>query len=345
MRFVPPKIGNRAVPAPALFVLGGTSMYIGAALAVGLFDQLSPSVVAMLRLSGAAVVLLGWRRPGRATWGSGSRMRRAVAFGFATGLMNLAFYEAVARLPLGTAVAVEFCGPVVVAAVAARRARDGAAVGLAAVGVLLIADVRWSGSSSGMLWALAAAAMWAAYVVLGKRVAGAGSGLNEMAVGFTVAAVALSPLLLLGGLGLSALADPRVLALAVGVGLLSSVLPYVLDQMVLRRVGQARFAILLALLPATATVLGLIVLGQVPGVLEGVGIVLVIAAVALRSGDGDVPAVPLGDRHPGRSSRTGALHSHGRVLWGRSGVAERPVRRGPRQGRGQSTGGPGGWPS
>lgn len=264
-------------------------MYIGTALAVDLFDRLSPSTVAMLRLSGAAVVLLGWRRPGRATWGSGSRMRRAVAFGFVTGLMNLAFYEAVARLPLGTAVAVEFCGPVVVAAVASRRARDVAAVGLAAVGVLLIADVRWSGSSSGVLWALAAAAMWAAYVVLGKRVAGAGSGLDEMAVGFAVAAVALSPLLLLGGPGLSALADPGVLASAVGVGLLSSVLPYVLDQLILRRVGQARFAVLLALLPATATAIGLIVLGQVPGVLEGVGIVSVIAAVALRSGDGDVP--------------------------------------------------------
>lgn len=280
------------VPAPALFVLGGVSLYAGAALAVGLFAVLAPSVVAVLRLLGAAVVLLAWRRPGRAAL-RGPRLLRAGAFGMATALMNIAFYEAVARLPLGTAVAIEFCGPVLVAAVASRRPRDVAAVVLAAAGVLCIADVRWSGSPSGVLWALAAAVMWAAYILLGKRVASAGNGLDDMAVGFSVAAVLLAPLLLVGGpAGLAALADPLVLLLAVGVGVLSSVVPYVLDQLVLRRVGQARFAVLLALLPATATVVGLLVLGQVPGPLEGLGIAAVVAAVLLRSRDGDEPAPP-----------------------------------------------------
>lgn len=275
------------VPAPAVFVVGGLSMYVGAALAVGLFDVLTPSTVAVLRLLGAAAVLLAWRRPARGAW-RGGRLVRASAFGLATALMNLAFYEAIARLPLGTAVAVEFCGPVAVAAVASRRPRGVAAVGLAALGVLLIADVRWSGSPSGVLWALAAALLWAAYILLGKRVASAGNGLDDMAVGFAVAAVVLSPLLLLDGPGaLGALADPVVLVLAVGVGVLSSVVPYVLDQLVLRRVGQARFAVLLALLPATATVVGLVALGQVPGMVETVGIGAVIAAVALRSRDGD----------------------------------------------------------
>ncbi|WP_300009267.1 EamA family transporter [Pseudonocardia sp.] len=267
-------------------------MYLGAALAVGLFDVLTPTAVALLRLLGAAAVLLAWRRPGRAAW-RGARLARAVVFGLATALMNLAFYEAIARLPLGTAVAIEFCGPVAVAAVASRRPRDVAAVVLAALGVLLIADVRWSGSPSGVLWALAAAAMWAAYILLGKRVASAGNGLDDMAVGFAVAAVVLSPLLLLGGPdGLGALGDPAVLVLAVGVGLLSTVVPYVLDQLVLRRVGQARFAVLLALLPVTATVVGLVALAQVPGTVEALGIAAVIAAVALRSRDGDGPAVP-----------------------------------------------------
>lgn len=278
------------VPAPALFVLGGLSMYVGAALAVGLFDVLSPTAVALLRLSGAAAVLLAWRRPGRAAW-RGPRLVRASAFGLATALMNLAFYEAIARLPLGTAVAIEFVGPVAVAAVASRRARDVGAVALAAVGVALIADVRWSGSPSGVLWALAAAGMWAAYILLGKRVASAGNGLDDMAVGFVVAAVVLSPLLLLGGPGaLGALADPGVLVLAVGVGVLSSVVPYVLDQLVLRRVGRARFAVLLALLPATAAVVGLLALAQVPGMVEALGIAAVVVAVALRSRDGDVAA-------------------------------------------------------
>jgi inner membrane transporter RhtA len=280
-------VGSR-IPAPLLFVVGGVSMYVGAALAVGLFDLLSPSAVALLRLVGAGVVLIAWRRPGHEAW-RGRRLARAVAFGLATALMNVAFYEAVAELPLGTAVAIEFCGPVAVAAVASRRPRDVAAVVLAAAGVLLIADVRWSGSPSGVLWALAAAAMWAAYIVLGKRVAGAGNGLDDMAVGFVVAAVVLSPLLLADGAGaLAALADPLVLLVAVGVGVLSSVVPYVIDQVVLRRLGQARFAVLLALLPATATVVGLIGLAQVPGVGEAIGIAAVVAAVALRSRDGDV---------------------------------------------------------
>jgi Predicted permease, DMT superfamily len=269
-------------------------MYVGAALAVGLFDHLSPSTVAVLRLLGAAVVLIIWRHPGRDAW-RGARLARAAAFGFATALMNLAFYEAIGRLPLGTAVAIEFCGPVAVAAVASRRPRDVAAVVLAAGGVLLIADVRWSGSPAGVLWALVAAALWASYIVLGKRVASAGNGLDDMAVGFAVAAVALSPLLLIGAgpEGLGALADPVVLLVAVGVGVLSSVVPYVIDQLVLRRVGQARFAVLLALLPATAALVGLIALAQVPGLLEAVGIAAVIVAVALRSRDGDV-VLPVG---------------------------------------------------
>lgn len=283
-------------PAPMLFVIGAVSMYAGAAVAVGLFSLLAPAAVAVLRMLGAAAVLLAWRRPAAAAW-RGPRLVRAAAFGLATAGMNIAFYEAIARLPLGTAVAVEFCGPVAVAAVASRRPRDVAAVVLAAVGVALIADVRWSGSPSGVLWALAAAALWAAYIVLGKRVAGAGNGLDDMAVGFAVAAVVLSPLLLLGGgsgrVGLAALADPLVLLLAVGVGVLSSVVPYVLDQIVLRRVGQARFAVLLALLPATATVVGLIALGQVPSPLEAVGIAAVVVAVSVRSRDGDAPE-PLG---------------------------------------------------
>jgi inner membrane transporter RhtA len=281
------------VPAPVLFVIGAVSMYAGAAMAVGLFGDLAPAAVAVLRMLGAAGVLVAWRRPGAAAW-RGARLLRAAAFGLATAGMNIAFYEAIARLPLGTAVAIEFCGPVAVAAVASRRPRDIAAVVLAAAGVALIADVRWSGAPLGVLWALVAAALWAAYIVLGKRVAGAGNGLDDMAVGFAVAAVVLTPVLRVGGAaGIAALADPVVLLLAVGVGVLSSVVPYVLDQIVLRRLGQARFAVLLALLPATATIVGLVALAQVPSPLEAAGIAAVVVAVALRSRDGDSPE-PLG---------------------------------------------------
>ncbi|WP_344419419.1 EamA family transporter [Pseudonocardia ailaonensis] len=273
-------------------------MYVGAALAVGLFDRLSPAAVAALRILAAGVVLLVVRRPERAAWGR-ARLRRSVPFGVATGLMNVAFYEAIARLPLGTTVAVEFCGPVAVAAVLSRRPRDVAAVLLAAGGVALIADVRWSGSVSGVLWAFAAAAMWAAYILLGTRVASAGNGVDDMAVGFTVAGIVCSPALFLGGPhGLAPLAEPTVLLLVVGVGLLSSVVPYGLDQIVLRRVGRARFAVLLALLPATATVIGFVVLGQLPGLAEAAGIAAVVAAVAVRSRDGDVPVEAPGQPYP-----------------------------------------------
>lgn len=273
-------------------MVGALSMYVGAALAVGLFDRLAPSAVAVLRLIGAAAVLLAWRRPPAAAW-RGRRLVRATAFGLATGLMNLAFYEAIARLPLGTAVAIEFCGPVAVAAVASRRPRDVGAVLLAAVGVLLIADVRWSGAPWGVVWALAAASMWAAYILLGARVATVGNGIDDMAVGFGAAAVLLSPALLIGNPGgVATLVDPVVLGLGVGLGVLSSVVPYVLDQVVLRRVGTARFAVLLALLPATATIVGLVLLAQLPGPAEAVGIAAVVAAVALRSRDGDPPLRP-----------------------------------------------------
>ncbi|MGH4025373.1 MAG: EamA family transporter [Pseudonocardiaceae bacterium] len=269
-------VRHPGVPAPLLFVLGGASLYGGAALAVLLFDRLSPAAVAWLRMLVAALVLVAWRRPTRSAW-RGKRLVLAGCFGLATGLMNVAFYEAIARLPLGTAVAVEFCGPVAVAALGSRTRRDIGALLLAVIGVVLIADVQLASSPAGFGLALLAAALWAAYIVLGRRVALGGSGLDDMAVGFTMAAVLLCPLA--WGTG-PAWNSPALLALAVGVGVLSTVLPYSLDQVVLRRIGPARFALLLALLPATAAVIGLVVLGQLPSLPETAGIGATVAAVA-----------------------------------------------------------------
>jgi inner membrane transporter RhtA len=293
--------GLARVPAPALFLLGGGSQYVGAAVAVGLFRELEPAAVAWLRLLGAAVVLVAWRRPPAAAWW-GRRLLLAGAFGLVTGVMNAAFYEAIDRLPLGTAVAVEFCGPVAVAALASRGARDWAALVLAGLGVVLIADVQWAGSASGVLWALAAATAWAGYIVLAKRVAQGGNGVDRLAVGFAVASVLLVPLVLGSG---RLWGSPRLLLLGVGVGVLSSVLPYVLDQVVLRRIGRARFAVLLALLPVTAALVGLVALGQVPGWAEGAGILAVMVAVMLRSRDDDperAGAPPAGTGGPGSAS-------------------------------------------
>ena len=268
-------------------------MYLGAAVAVRLFEVATPAGVAWLRCLGAAIVLLAWRRPGRQAW-RGRPLLLAGGFGVVTAGMNVVFYAAIARLPLGTAVALEFVGPVVVAAIGSRGRRDIVALVLVAAGVGCIADVQLSGSPLGVAFALAAAAAWAGYIVLGKRVAmigGVGSGFDSLAVGFTVATVVLSPL----ALGTGGVWDsPRWLLLGLGVGVLSTVVPYALDQVVLRRIGRARFAVLLALLPVTASVIGFLVLGQIPLPLEAAGIMAVVLGVALRSRED--PGAP--DRQP-----------------------------------------------
>jgi inner membrane transporter RhtA len=271
-------------------VFGGLSMYLGAAAAVRLFDVLSPAAVAWLRQLGAAVVLLAWRRPGRAAW-RGRTWGLAALFGMVTAAMNLVFYESLARLPLGTAVALEFVGPVLVAAFGSRSVRDIGALLLVVSGVALIADVRWAGSTLGVLFALSAAMLWAGYILLGKKVANVGLGVDGLAVGFAVATVVLSPLAL--GTG-PVWSSPRLLLLGVGVGVLSTVVPYALDQVVLRRMGQARFALLLALLPVTATTIGLLVLRQVPTLPEALGILAVAAGLTIRTRAGhEQPPEPL----------------------------------------------------
>lgn len=274
-------LGVGRIPAPLLFVTGGVSMYLGAALAVGLFDVADPASVAWLRQLGAAIVLLAWRRPGRASW-RGKVFWLAAVFGLVTAGMNVAFYEAIDRLPLGTAVALEFVGPVLVAAFGSRSVRDFGALLLVVCGVVLIADVRWAGSPLGVLFALSAAVLWAGYILLGKRVASLGLGVDGLAVGFGVATVVMSPLAVGAG---PVWTSPRLLLLGVGVGVLSTVVPYVLDQVVLRRMGQAAFALLLALLPVTATVIGLVVLRQVPSLLEAVGILAVALGLTMRTRD------------------------------------------------------------
>jgi inner membrane transporter RhtA len=269
----------RRVPAPLLFVTGGLSMYLGAAVAVWLFTEISPASVAWLRQLGAALFLLAWRRPGRHAW-HGRVFWLAAMYGLVTAVMNVAFYEAIARLPLGTAVALEFAGPVLVAAVGSRTARDVAALSLVMCGVFLIADVQWSGSTLGVLFALAAALLWAGYIVLGKRVADVGLGVDGLAVGFGVATVVLSPLAL--GTG-PVWRSPELLLMGIGVGVLATVVPYALDQVVLRRLGQASFALLLSLLPVTATLVGLVVLRQVPSLPEALGITAVVVGLTLRT--------------------------------------------------------------
>ncbi len=269
------------VPAPALFVGSGMAQYLGAAIAVGLFATIPAEGVAWLRILVAAALLVAWRRPWRIGW-SRRDLALAAAFGLALGVMNVAFYVAIEHLPLGTAVAIEFVGPVAVAAVVGGwRERSG--IGLAALGVVLLAGVTVSSDVPGAAIGLAAigvaAAAWAAYIVLGRRVAVRGDGVTRLSVAMAVAAVVGAPFL--AARSAPVLDAWYLVAAVVGIAVLSSVLPYAVEQVVLRRVGPAAFAVLLALLPATAAVVGAVALRQWPSALELVGLLLVSAAIAL----------------------------------------------------------------
>lgn len=263
-------------------MVGAISQYVGAAIGVFLFETTEPVTVAWLRAAAAAVALAAWRRPWRRDWTRGG-VGVALMFGLVTIGMNAAIYEAMARIPLGTAVAIEFLGPTAVAAHGSRRLRDFAAVGLASLGVLLLAGVEFDANIAGVLFALVSAAMWAGYLLLGKRVADTGDGLDSLAAGMSLAALVLAPAILIpqAVVDASVFAEPRTWLLGLCIGLLSTVIPYALDQLVFVQIGSAKFALLLALLPVTATLIGVVVLRQIPTLLEVTGIALVVVALLL----------------------------------------------------------------
>lgn len=259
-------------------MLGGISQYLGAAIAIGLFDQMSPGGVALFRVLAAALILIGFKRSWRRSW-TKQNFLWAGAFGAALALMNLFIYLAMDRLPLGNAVAIEFLGPIAVAAIGTRTLRSAIALFLAALGVLVLAGVQGDGTILGVIFALLAGTMWAAYIVLGHRVAKDGLAVDGLGVGMLIGAVVICPV------GLSqaniAFSDLKILALAAGAGVLSNVIPYGIDQFVMRSITRARFAFLQALLPVTASVVGFLSLSQSPSWLETLGITSVILAIVI----------------------------------------------------------------
>ena len=277
-----PSLPDR-VPAPVLFLGSGFTQYCGAALAIGLFAVIPAASVAWWRLAVSAVVLLAWRRPWRQPW-TRRELGAAALFGVVLATMNVVFYVAIEYLPLGTAVAIEFLGPVVVAGVTGRGWRDRLGIALAAVGVVALAGVQLEGGFSrdvviGLVAILGSAAAWAGYILLGRRIAVQRDGISALAVGMTAGALVYSPLAI--GAVAPVVTDASLAAVVVGIAVLSSVIPYAIEQVVLRRVSAARFAILLALLPVTALIIGAVFLAQSPSPLEVAGMVLVCAAIVL----------------------------------------------------------------
>lgn len=264
----------------ALFVVGVFSQYVGAAIAVKIFDEIEPAGVAFLRILAAAIMVVIFRRSWRRSW-TQSELVWAGIFGIVLAGMNLTIYLAIDELPLGTAVAIEFLGPIAVSAFSIRSLRNGVALAVAVTGVWFLAEVQPEGSTRGIVFALLAGAMWAAYIILGHRVARSGASVDGLGVGMAIGALALA---VFGVPKLGPAVDhPWLLVLALATGLLSNVIPYGIDQVVLRRIARDRFALLQALLPVMATLIGFVALSQTPSRTELLGIALVIGALAFQT--------------------------------------------------------------
>jgi inner membrane transporter RhtA len=274
----------QGLPPQSLFLVSAVFHYLGPACAVLLFAHLDVLGVAWLRIAAAAALFAAWRRPWRLLAGIDRRGRvLVVQLGVVLAAMNVVFYLAVARLPLATVAAIEFLGVVLLATVGVRTPRNAAALALTACGVAALADLRLAGQPLGFAFAFGNCALFVLYVVVGHRIAntdagsGAMSGIDQLGAAMLVAAVVVTPM----GLGgaLAAFAHP-VLLLA-GVGLCSSVIPYVTDQLAMARLPRATFSLMLALLPMLGTIIGAIVLGQLPTGQDLLGIALVVVGVAL----------------------------------------------------------------
>jgi inner membrane transporter RhtA len=247
---------------------------LGLAASVGLFDDIGPEGAACLRLAWAGLLLLVLVRPRRSAF-TRSGLVASVVLGAVTAGLTMFFMAAVARLPLGTASALEFLGPLGVA-VARGQGTSRAWPALAAAGVLLLTEP-WHGDAdtAGIAFALAAAACWAAYIVLTQRVGDEVSGLTGLAVSMPVAgliAVAVA------GPSLAPELTPHLLLAGLGLAVLLPVIPFALELLALRRLTTTAFGTLMALEPAIAVVVGLVALHQSPGLLPVAGVLCVVAA-------------------------------------------------------------------
>lgn len=247
-----------------------------------LFPSVGVLGVAWLRIASAAAIFAPWTRPWR-TWAQADRRTRTllVALGACLAVMNAAFYLALDRLPISLVAAIEFVGTIGVALYGLRTARNLAALGLAMTGVLILIDVKWASDPEGLFWAFLNGALFVGYIVLGHRIsqAGASGGVERLGAAMAIAFLFVMPVGLLEAL--TAFGAPLLLAAGIGVGVCSSVIPYVCDQLAMSRLPRASFALLLALLPATATIIGVIVLAQIPSLRDLGGILLVMAGVAI----------------------------------------------------------------
>jgi inner membrane transporter RhtA len=277
----PARLADR-VPPHAFFMVSALFHYLGPSFAVLLFAHVGVLGVAWLRIASAAVVFAAWRRPWRAVVGADRRSRLlVVALGTTLALMNSVFYLAIARMPLATVAAIEFVPTIAIALVGVRSLRNIVALVVAVAGVFLLIGFQWSNDKLGVLLAVANAALFRGYIVMGHAISrvGGASGIDRLGAAMLVALIVAMPI---GAADVAPVLSKPILILAgIGVGVSSSVIPYVCDQLAMARLPRATFALMLTLLPATATIVGVVVLSQMPTLAEIAGILLVAAGVYL----------------------------------------------------------------
>jgi inner membrane transporter RhtA len=273
---------RKQVPPQVYFLVSAVFHYLGPAFAVLLFARVDVLGVAWLRIAAAAAIFGAWRKPWRAFAVQDGEGKRLLAeWGAVLAVMNVCFYLAIDRLPLGTVAAIEFLPVIALAALGARTPRNLAALLLAVPGVYLLTDVQIAVEPAGLAFAFANAVLFALYIVLADRVAkrDAIGGIDGLAASMVIALVVVTPIA--GWAAVPVLGDPVGLLAGIGVGISSSVIPYVTDQLALARLERATYALMVSLLPATATVIGIVVLTQIPSPAEVAGVALVVGGVAL----------------------------------------------------------------
>ena len=272
-----------AAPPELFFILSAIAQYTGAIIAVNLFDEVSPATVAWLRVLSASLILLAFSfRQSHQRW-SRRELYWVAAFGASTALMNLFFYLAIDRLPLGKGVTIEFIGPITVAALRTRSVRNTVALLFAAVGVVVLGGVELGNEPLGLVFILAASVMWAGYIVMGSRVALADRGVSGLALGLLFGGIVVTPFA--AGDASAAFSSGKILIGCILVGLLSNAIGYGIDQSTLRRIPIRRFSVMLALLPVCAAIFGFAFLNQSPSVLDMLGMALVLIGVAVQERD------------------------------------------------------------
>jgi len=270
------------MPPHAFFMVSAVFHYLGPSFAVLLFAHMGVLGVAWLRIASAAAFFALSRRPWRVLRDADLRTRGLIiALGFTLALMNSAFYLAIDRMPLATVAAIEFVATIAIALVGVRTLRNAIALLIAVTGVFLLIGIEWSGDGFGVLFAFVNAVLFGLYIVLGHSIARAGgvSGIDRLGAAMVVALIVAMPI----GIAevVPVLATPVLILAGIGVGVSSSVIPYICDQLAMARLPRATFALMLTMLPATAAIVGAVVLGQIPSIVEILGILLVAIGVGV----------------------------------------------------------------